>query len=368
MLQQFLNTTRIAQITSEIEDIRGIPTDLLGLQRVPVVDCDQDEIWMRQGGRTISADIIADGAEAVIKSMPQVRLELEHVPNIKGGRALNQTDLQKLIRLETSGLPGDYASANSMLNRHVDDALRGCKLTMNFIIWGMLQNSLSYDKNGFKVTNFNWGTPTDLVVTPAALWTDTTNGKPITDVNTLAELGRVKYGVRYDRITLSTTALRNASKTDEFKTQAANRIAVGGSTTVAGALLTAMSIEDLKKIAGAIWGLEVVIYDDTMDIQAVDGTITATRFLAVNRVVLDSTSNDNNRNVMDFGNAPVDEATVASIIGHKSPVIGSLTAGERGPLAYAEGEFNPPRIAIWAVTKGFARKHKETATAVLIVA
>lgn len=363
MLSQFLNTTRIKDISDEIEDIRGIPTTLLGLQRVSVVPCEQDEIFMRVSGRTIAADILPDGAAAMLKSMPPVRLTLEHVPNIKGGRAMDQSDLTKLKRLDQSGLPGDFASADMMLTRHVDDAIWGCKVTMNRMIWGMLQSSLTYSKAGTIVTITSWGTPSDLLVTPANLWTDATNGKPITDINTLVELGRVKYGVIYDRITLSTTALRNASKTAEFITLATNQLVVGG----VGTFINSSDIKDVASLMSKLCGLEVVIYDETYDDQDNAGTITTSRFLLVNKVVLDCKSSDNNPRVVDFGNAHVDEATVASIIGHKSPVIGDLPGDARGPVAYAEGEFNPPRVGIWAVVKGFVRLHKETARAVLTV-
>jgi hypothetical protein len=365
MLQQILGTSVIAGVSSEIEDIRNIPGRYSGLERVPVVPCVQDEIFVRLGGRSIAADIIADDAKGVLKSSPQVRLENEHVPNIKGGRALRQGELDFIGRaIQGTASPADLKYLSDAITRTVIDAKEGVWQMMNFIIWGMLSNNLAYNKDGYKVTAFNWGTPSDLIVTPGTLWTNIAS-TPITDVNTLVELMRVKYGIIVDRITMSTTALRNASATTQFITLATNALVTGGVAT----FINSSDIKTVAELAGRLWGLKVVIEDNTMDVQGQDGSITSTRYLAVNKVVLDSSMSDGNRNVMDFGSAPVTEGVVASILGQsQSQIIGSLTDGARGPVCYAEGNMNPPSISIWGVAKGFARKHKETATAVLTVA
>lgn len=367
MLNSLLSVAVLRGVSQEIEDIRNRPEDLLGLKRVNLVPADDGDVFLRMGGRTIAADVIADGSAATIKSMPQTRLTQTHIPNIKGGRELKQGDLNVLARLQNNAgvFPAEVATIKGSIIRHVDDAIRGVQIRMNQMIWGMFSDNLSFDSKGFKATNVTWGVPSDLKVTPSTAWSST-SATPVTDVNSICETGRVKYGIIYDRMTLSTTALRNASKTTEFQSMAQAVLFPSGSATV---IVNSASIGQLAEIASKLFGLIVEVYDDTFDEQATDGTITATRFLAVNRVVLSRSADDGNNNAFDFANAVVSEAIVSDLMGSNgNSVIGQMEPMSRGPVTYAEGSMNPPQIGIYGVARGFPRKHKETATAILIVA
>jgi hypothetical protein len=368
-ISELLAAQRLQGVSREIEDIRSIPTDLLGLQRTMSVPAEDGDVMMRISGRSFAADIIADDAKAVVKSRPPVRLTQTHIPNVKGGRAFSQSELNLLGRIEqnNAGLD-DVLTMKGYIADAIDDAIRGVRIRCNQIIVGMWCDSLTYDANGVKLTGLSWGTPSDLKVTPGTLWTNTA-ATPVTDVNSVVELALVKYGRRYNRLTLSTTALRNASLTTQFQALAQLMLPNNMASAGTAAYLASANISTVRQVAANVWGLDVVeTYDDTFDTEGNDGTVTTTRFLPVNKAVLSSTSDDNNRRVMDWANAIVTESIVASMVGKSSGVIGAIPPNSRGPVSYAEGTFNPPRIDLWAVSRGFARKHVETATACLTVA
>lgn len=363
-LTELISTKKLLGISREIEDIRAIPTDLLGLKRTAIRNAEDGDVMARVSGRTMAADIVADDAKATIKSKPAVRLTEAHIPNIKGGRALNQSEVGLLMRIvNQGGAPSDLDSVRGYIVDLVDDAIRGVQVRTNQIIVGMWIDSFSYDANGYKVSNLSWGMPSDLKVTPANLWTDATNGKPITDVMALIELGRTKYGRVYDRVTMSTTALNNMVATTQFQAQAQTFTSLA---FPAGGFPVAMATR--IELAGRILGVDVEIYDDTFDNENNDGTVTSTRFLPVNKVVLSSKADDNNPRVMDFANAFVTESIIGAIKPQNSGIVGGFDSPVRGPVPYAEVTMNPPQAEIWAVRRGFARKHVETATAVLTVA
>jgi hypothetical protein len=120
-------------------------------------------------------------------------------------------------------------------------------------------------------------------------------------------------------------------------------------------------------LAQSVLGLQIELYNGRYWQQSTTGAIASAPFLPVNKVLLSSSADDNNRNVMDFGSGIVTETLVGNIA--PVSVVGGMPGPRRGPISYATvpPDLNPPNITLWGVDRGFPRKRQLQANAVLTV-
>lgn len=182
---RFLNSVRLKTIIETLASELERSRPLIYLDWIPTVNADDDEIVGRFTGKVHAADIIADDQEAVVQESGKVELVTNAIPNLKIGQRIGQAKLNMMERLKSGG--GRAAEEDAMLdweNTLAENLIYGVWQRMNALNCAMMLDSFSYDRLGIKLTG-TWGTPSDLKVTPANLWTDATNSDPITDLQTM---------------------------------------------------------------------------------------------------------------------------------------------------------------------------------------
>lgn len=360
---QLLSAARVNTVMSSLQDQRGIPQRLRFLSRTPVVPATEGEIMARFMGQILIADLIADGQRAGIYSGGKMYLESFGVPNLKLGQALNQEQLNQLNAL-ASGIDIQDNLFPTTEARILDNLRTGVQFRMEFLLVAAMLGSLSsYDRLGIKLSNVNFGMPSDLQITPTNEWTDTGSATPVADILVAKRLGQIKYGIVYDRLTIGLAGFNAMIATTEFQNKSRTYLAPNVSFTN----LNAADTEFQKNLATNVLGLkEIELYDDRYWQEQTDGSLRSFPFWPINKAMLSSTSMDNDASVLDFANGVVTEAIVSNVGGSK--IQGQLPANARGPVAYTTAEDNPPSISYWGVGRGFPRRHYQQATAVLTIA
>jgi hypothetical protein len=360
-----LSVPRLNAIVSALMDVREIPQDLIFLNRTPLTPAVDAEILGRFIGQVLISDIVADDAQAAVYSSGRVILEKVNIPNLKHGIMVNQEQLNQLGTINRmGGIPNSDNIFNDYLMRTMDSIIVGIRQRMEALVVAMHIDGFSYDKLGIKMQNVTWGMPSTLKVTTAVPWTDTVNSTPITDILSMFRIGVVRWGEHYDRATMSRQAFDLMTRSAEFQNRARFLLAPGQPT----ASIPLLDYEYMTKLAGSMLNMEIELYDARYWYQSTDGQITSAPFLPINRVVLTSKNNDNNRMAMDFANGIVTESIVASMSQQLS-VIGRFGGPAYGPVGYATSpnDLNPPTVTMWGVARGFPRKHRLQASAVLNV-
>ncbi|MCG9895423.1 MAG: major capsid protein [Fimbriimonadaceae bacterium] len=359
-LASILAQTRVQRIVQDVLDVQLLPSNTYWLGKIPVVSADEGEILARYEGRISIADIIADDASAIVKAGTPVTLEISEVPNLKHGRRMGQEALNRLRRLATgTGTAADDRAIQERLAQDLSELITGVRLRMESIFWMMATDRMSYDGLGIKLDG-SFGMPADLKVTPLVQWSTPATATPIDDTYTLVNLGSQKYGVNYDRITLSTAALRAIIATQQYQDQVKTLRAI----PVGAPLPAAGNMALHRQMLGDLLGLRVETFDGGYQTEGPGGSIGTARFCAQGDVVLSSTTADGSRAAWDFANGIVTESVVGQISGN---AYGGFASEARGPVGYVTGtpDLNPPTITTWAVARGFARRHMKAVTAVL---
>lgn len=363
-----LQAVRINAIMRALQDTREMPADLVFLGRTPIVPAVNGEIMARFTGRILIADLVADDQKAGVYSAGKFTLETSNAPNLKHGQMLTQEQLDQLAAIEAQGgVDSDPDGIwNEMENGIMDDLLLGVRQRMEAICVARALDGFSYNRLGIKMDNVTWGTPSDLKVTLEVPITDHTNCKIVTYILNLLRVAKVRYGIMYDRITMSLAAFNEMIACDEFQAKARMYLA----PNVSFVNLNTQNTQDMQTLATRVLGVaELELYDSRYWSQEEDGSIVSSPYLPINKFILSARANDNNRRVADFANGVPTEVTVASILGaNTSGMIGNLPRNTRGPVGYATGTHNPPQVTYWGVAKGWSRKHLLQETAVMTVA
>lgn len=363
---QLLEAARINAIIQGLQDVRELPGQLRFLNRTPVVPTEEGEIMARFVGRAQIADLVADDAQANVYSWDKLNFETTNVPNLKHGRNLTQAMLALLNAIrQNGGLQNDMGIFSQYENRIVNDLLLGVRQRMEALCIAMALDAFTYNRFGIQITGASWGMPSDLKVTPSITWDNPTTATPVTDILTLKRLATVRYGQDFNRATMSLTAFMYLIATTEFQNHARFVLPTG----IAPSVLPLQNTEYQRNLAQNILGLqEIELYDARYWTQAASGAVTSVPFLPNNKVIFSSTADDNDPNVTDFANGLTVESMINSLT--RTDVIGGFPAPMRGPIAYAtaaNSQLNPPGITYWSVARGFPRKHKLQATAVMTV-
>jgi hypothetical protein len=204
--------------------------------------------------------------------------------------------------------------------------------------------------------------PSDFKVTPSVPWTTSATATPIADIMDLVSLAANTHGIRFNRVTMSRTAFRHMIATTEFQTLAANMLPAGFTLSAVPTSADSSFLELANKMLGE--GITIEI-DDSSALTINDaGTVSAVRYMPEQYVILSNSAFDGDSSVWDFANGVVSESIQSTLLGGAS-TFGTIPIQE-GPVGYAAPmniDANPPGIGVWAVQRGFPRKHLETVTA-----
>lgn len=365
---QILEAMRINRIMQALQDVRNLPQELKFLARTPAVPATDGEILARYINRIQIADIVADDERAVTYSSGKMKFETYNIPNLKHGRALTQEEINMLNSIQQlGGLPSnDDGIFSNFENTIIDGLLLGIRQRMEALIIAMQIDTLTYDRLGIKNTGtpITWGMPSDLNVTPSVTWDTAATATPVSDVLTLKRLAQVRYGIQYNRITMSLAAFIYMVATTEFQTKSRMFLA----PNVSFVNLPTQNTQYMRTLAQNVLEVEELeLYDARYWSQDSTGAIASAPFLPITKVILSDSRSDNNPQIMDWASAIVTESIVSSMM--RSSMVGRLGGIQRGPIAYATAppDLNPPNITYWGVARGFPRKHLLQATAVLTV-
>lgn len=360
---RLLQATRVNTIMQALQDTREMPSNLVWSQRINDVPALDDEIMARFVGRLQIADLIADDQAAVVYQAGKFNFESTAVPNLKHGVAMTQSMINQLRSLQ-GRVTNDMGIFSAYENRTIDGLLTGVRWRKEALFLAMLTDGLSYDRLGIKMTNVSWGMPSDLKVTPGTTWDTAGSATPVADILAVKLIGSARYGVNFDRVSMTTTDFRYMVATTEFQNKAKLYLQANLSFTN----IALANLAQMQTLAEATLGMTIELNDGRYWTQAADGTQTSAAFHPVGKVILTDSANDNNDAAWDFANGIVTESIVADLVA--TGMIGDLGGPQYGPVAYAtlaNPQLNPPGLTYWGVSRGFPRKHLLQASAVLTV-
>jgi hypothetical protein len=374
---RFLNSVRLQRIIETAAAMLERKRPLTFLDRVTMVNANDDEIFGRFTSRVFAADIIADGQKAVVYDGGKVDLIISQLANVKIGQNFNQAQLNALQRLTELPRAAQEDAWFQWELTFGENLVQGVRERLNEMICAMMIDNYSYDRFGVKLSGATWGMPSNLKVTVSPAWSldagvtsNVANAKPLRDMQLLDQIDADNYGWGpFDRVTLSSTAFHRMVETTEFQTKAT--AFTGLNFALAGAAFMTEDRERMRQLAERIIGKEIVIDNKVVRTQSAAGTQTTTRVLPANKVLLDRKSNGPRE--WDWGNGVVTESIVFSLIG--SAIIGENPrmlnlGGAYGPLGYYTAQSpdgNPPGVNGWAVCRGWPRKFQFECSAVLTV-
>lgn len=365
-----LASTRIKRVIDELPDFRQkLP---VWASRINDVPADEDEVLLRISAGAAMASLVADGAAATVGQLRPWTLSTSDLINLKWGVNLGQSQMAKLTAAVAAGVAGPALQS-------FDSALRNILITCKqavinrraYLVSAMVQDAINYDANGVKITDWDWGMPSDLKVTLSGgrQWSagNESTAKPVTDVLDQVRLGQDKYGIVYDRVTMARADFQFMVTTDEFRTLSS--VVFQRADALTSDIVT-LPDNILKNVAANVLGMDVELDDSTYITTAADGTDTnGNRYVPLGTVILSSKAHDNDNLAWDMANVPVTEAAAAQIMGQNSGMIGdSLAMGTRGPVGFATGNpgLNPPDITVWSVMRGFPRRFHRAVTSVIL--
>jgi hypothetical protein len=361
---EWLKALRLTAIIQELQDVRQLPQQLRFLSRTPIVPATDGEILARWTGYVQIADLVADDQRALVYSSGKLSYETTNIPNIKHGVSLSQEQLNQMQAIAANpGIQRDEAMVTDWVMRNIDGLLLGVRQRMEALCVAMSIDDLDYNRFGITITNGSWGMPADLKVTTSTPWAaNPTTATPVNDAWAIRRNALVRYGQEFDRMTMSTQALMTMVATTEFQNKARAYLA----PNVSFVNLNQADLGSMESLARTVLGVaEIELYDARYWSQSANGELTSAPFLPINQIVFSSRADDNNPMVADFASTVVTETIVDSLTGGQ--VLGGL-APQRGPIAYATPttpDLNAPGVTMWGVARGFPRKHKRQATAVL---
>jgi hypothetical protein len=368
-----LATDVIQGIIDDLADVSTLPAPLLFVNRIPSVEAEDGEIIARYNSRVTAAEIIMDDQKAIVKATRPLRLQRVDIPKIKHGTLINESMQNVLARIDAGNASRrDVSLTESYVARTATEMRQGVYHRMETMLIGMALDSFSYDKLGIKITAGSWGMPSDLKVTPLTLWT-TANAAtmtPIADIMAVVNIAKTKYGIEYNRLTMSTTVFELIVASTEFRNKSALYAQLVG---VSAANFPTDDTPIMRNLMSRMLnGMTIETYDQQVWFENNDGSESSQRYLPENKVILGTSIADNARAYWDWGNAVVPETrpgNVPLMIGTDGEMGGGGFDGERsGPIGYAtaaDPHGNPPGQIIWAVGRGYPRKYKETITAVI---
>jgi hypothetical protein len=360
MLEIF-STARIGRVVQGVVDTRIAGPNNRWSGRVPKVPAVSGEILAKLRSRALLAPIVADDAPAPVQAAARLVFQSDVIPNIKHGRHFTQEQM-RLYRSVSQGSAarGDLSLLTSIRDRTIRDLLDGIDIEINLMCLSMMLDGYSYDKLGFKFTA-TWGMPSVLKSNSAADWTDHTNADPVQDIRGLKRAGQAYWGQMFRRLEMSTPLFLEMVQCAKYQTYAKSfipQVLVFGNFDPRNTT----SMVSLARLTLDVD--EIVLVDDRYAYMNPDGTTTTGTYLPVGKVLLTDPADDGNSDAWDFAQDEVGESLIGNFGG---AVVGGPPTNSRGPVSYATvpPDLNPPQVTLWAVDRGFPRKHAEWKSAVL---
>lgn len=358
-----LNNRRINAVMAGLMDVRELPGRLVWCGRIPDVPALDGEIMARYTGHVQIADLIADDAAAATYQTGSFVLESTSVPNLKAGVNMGQAMLNHLYALQNQATRDPLGIFSNWEGRTLDNLRLGVMQRKEALHISMLCDGLTYDRLGLKISA-GWGMPSDLKPTVNVPWAaNPSTATPVADLLALKLVASSKYGVTFDRVSMTTTDFQAMIATTEFQNKAKLYLPAG----LTFANLSLDKLDDMQALAGRVLGMTIELNDSRYWSQAPDGTTASYPFHPAGKVILTSTAFDGDANTWDFANGIVTESIVAGIV---SMAYGDLGGEQYGPVAYATPtnvNLNPPGVTYWGVARGFPRKHLLQSSAVLTI-
>jgi hypothetical protein len=372
ILDFFRDRQTVNVVADNLSDPRTIPGELFYLQRTPVLPATDRELTMRWRGTAVIADLISLDARANVYRMLQAKVTQAEIPKIKFGTHLMESDVREVLNLgqmelNLTGRVPEFVT--NMFNLLVRQLVVGRRWRLETMILASILNGFPYDRMGIKFTG-SFDKNTDTIITPSPAWTDTVNGVPLTNIGYVLDYFNARYGIRLNRWVGSRQAWDTMTATDQFKEQSRFHIVSLFNTGELPQLSREKNIEVFKRMFPQIE--DVVFYDAHYRWEDDDGKRYIQRLLPLNAVILDSTANDNNRDVRYLGNAPVTESAFINRVGaqpigeNPGNVLGAM---QRGPYYFTTvpHDLNPPQIDAWAVQHAWPLLREPNNSAVLYI-
>lgn len=371
---RFLAAAKIQRIIEDAAPLLARSRPLTFLDRLKMVDAEDDELMGRLTTKVYAADIIGDDGIAGVYQGGSIELVLNSLAKFKAGAKFNEKDLKKFAQLERSGgyalEQDDY---RTWIQRLGENLLLGVRQAQNAAAAGMYLDNLDYNRLGIKISGSVWGMPANLKLTASPAWssdggtTVNASATPISDLIAFDKIDADNYGLgNFDRWTMSTTAFDFMVSTTEFANKAFLQLGAGFAPS-----LQALMTKDRGAMLNVLQGMThktIVLDDATYTRQNADGSEVTTRVFPANKVILDRTTNGPSE--VDFGNGIVTESIVSGMLGPVTMAVAGAqmqAVGVYGPLSYitANQDLNPPSVTSWAVSRGWPRKHRPESSALL---
>jgi hypothetical protein len=373
----FFNAARVNAVMQGAYDPRLNPQPLVWDRRIPTVAATDEEILARFISFPMTADLIADDAAAVVYQFGKFQYDTYKIPKLKAGIPLNESMLRQLERIRTNMATRDEQGIFTDWERRIVSSARYMvDIRREALLIAMLFDGLSYDRFGIKLNGVTWGMYSDLKVTPGTAWSST-SATPITDIQTVRRTARMRYGINYNRVTMSSQALIYAAATTEFQTLSKYFVTpflfgapAPTSPLSNDAMLANLMGNILSGVPGGDVGglgpMTIELDDRRFWTQAADGSVISSPLWPTAGVVLSDSTQDGNAATWNFGNTPLMEKVVSDLVGSGAA---SVAAGY-GPTVYptvANAQLNPPGLNYWGVQRGMPRKAILQANAALTV-
>lgn len=361
---EILAVKNINGIVNAIRDVRETTRNYFWRERIPrKQNVPNGELMGKFTGNVFIADIIGLDAKARYRTGPAVTLERHSAPKIKHGVILNEANMELLDRIEANlATATDRSFWEDYIENTLIDLVDGVKIREETLIMAMLTDSFSYSGNGIEISGVGFGMPSDLKVTVDTVWSDPA-ATPIADIKSVNQIAEDKYGVKFNRVTMSRTAFNNAIRTDEFRELAQ---LFSRNTLPVSAFPNSLAREFHEQAFASIAGMTLEFDDRSYASEGLDGAVTMNRFMPTSKVILSNSEWDNNARVWDLASAVLEETKPGRI----PSLIGSFDGPDSGPVGYAtaaDPNGDPPGIILWAASKAWPRKRLEAANACLTV-
>jgi hypothetical protein len=322
---------------------------------VPTVEAAEEELRAKFTGGAYAADIITDDGEAIVHEGGAVTIPAGSIPNLKHGRHFSQEMIERLSRIEAGNATrSDRDQFFNWRARAADDLVFGIKQRRAYLKACMMTDTIVYNRLGIQIIG-TWGMPAAYKVNEVVGWDTHGSATPVTTILTTKQTVESDSGTVLDGMILSRAAFNHMVQAAEFIARIAGLVQYSVPTG-------AYSPQDpkMETFALGILGLKEIRIDDAQyKVREKNGVESRHRYVPVPRVCLYSTIAKGNSLYWDFGNAITTESRMLARRGE-----GVVQSGPHG-FSTIPADLSPPHETLWAVQRGFPRKHDDYCSAVI---
>jgi hypothetical protein len=408
-----LATTTIRGIWQELTDQRQVSKDLrwtkgtdgrLGnvlsstTPRIPTFNCLWGDVAARITDRVTIAPVMGLDQQAPLK-VPNttVRLEQTTMPKIKHGIRLDEEMLRTLARVQANLMTSvndvaDDEGANVFMRYEIgqlEALMDGVEARLEHMAIGMLLGNYTYANEHGVQFNMTYQLPSECSVTPALYWGDgsglmgishsNVSATPISDIYDLQVTVQQKYGIMYNRMSISYRGFQYIIGTNEFKALAPLYMSMFHVPPSIAQIPTHDTNVVKAILSDMLHGMEIEIDDrlvmwenNTLSNWNAPPASPAAgqyiRFQPINQAIFTCKAEDGNLKTWDIANVPLIETYPGMIPGLHGTFEGAEKGGLRGPIGYATSASlngNTPGKELWAAMSAIPRRKNLPASAVI---